>query len=114
MSTTEKTVLAPVSATVAKLLHKLQGELLKAAPEVQGRIVLEKPNEVTIDADRHMLATFISGPGYSLNMYATHGDRNWPYWWGVETITDAAGREWSRFLKNYITDDFGTLVPVEA
>jgi hypothetical protein len=65
------------------------------------------------------LAMELSAPGRSVTLYYQRGhDPDRPAsskpgtWWGSESMTDAAGREWSRSLGRLVMDDFGFLVEV--
>ncbi|MFC5524041.1 hypothetical protein [Polaromonas jejuensis] len=118
---------ALVSPEVAKLLHKLQGQIIKEATAALA------PAEFTLPAapvytrhtysDRHTHRRIESSDaaGNSIALQTHHlAKPELPWirpglWYGDETRTDAQGRCWTRTLdSNYVMDDFGTLVEVPA
>lgn len=120
-------VMAPVSPAVAKLLHQLQGQIIK---EADTRPV---PTGAAIVAPRAKLTRMTyheHGRGYrQVSCYADNGDslrlqtplvgdpdHAWErpgIWYGSERRHDDAGRGWeSTMPSHYVTDNFGELVPV--
>lgn len=56
--------------------------------------------------------------GYRATLYyrRASGDRSQPpnRYWGSQTLLDQRGREWKTALPEMVTDDFGSLVPVDG
>lgn len=123
--TPQGVVLTPVSPAVAKLLHELQAQIIREADEAKagtpaGAIVLEAPRytEHTYNTWGHRVIES-KGPGGSIWLqtpFVPAPEHAWQrpgVWYGSESRRDALGREWQRSLSDdYVTDDFGTLVPV--
>lgn len=60
----------------------------------------------------------VEAPGFQATLYyrrgpETHG-RLPGRFWGSISMKDQLGREWSRSLPEMVTDDFGSLVPVDG
>lgn len=121
-------VMAPVSRTVANLLHKLQAEIIKEAAERPvppgACILLPRPSRFTRQsyAEQSGYRTVQCDAGYGAEIYLQtpfvsdpqYSDWLRPgVWYGHEARTDDTGRRWTSTLeRNYVCDDFGQLVPV--
>lgn len=107
------TVLAPMSATAAELLHRLLQEAADAVAAAPGTVVLAPHG-----APYHHGATNNSAYAYfdnfetAIKLYRFHGDTT-PFWTGYEKRLDASGRTWERHV-NAVVDNFGDLVEVPA
>lgn len=106
-------VLAPMSATAAELLHRLQQEAADAVAPAPGTVTLPptgalKPSGV---CDATYLSAYCTTNAGSVTLTLNHARQSQAKWGGTETRYDTDGRYWQRYL-SAITDDFGTLVEV--
>lgn len=122
------TTLAPVSPTVAKLLHKLQGQIIKEASgpreAAPGEVVLTPPKYSghTFHEGGVALAIWAYSPcGATLRLQTNYlGDADRPHrpmiglWYGQESRVAADGTRWERSLPNHVVDNFGDLAAVPA
>lgn len=108
---------APVTPPVARLLHQLQAELLKAGPTAPaiepGAIVLSQVPA----AERRVnwwndMQYEVTGAGCRAVIYMQRYGHDLRYWIGSEMAHDAAGRMWKLDLGMMVMDDFGRLVQV--
>ena len=110
---------APVTPPVARLLHKLQAELLKAeptAPAIQpGAIVLSgAPAHASFVLDGTGLVMTSTDGRPQQSFYREYDGVHAGRWWSHESRLDDLGRRWSRNCADYTIDDFGYLVEVPA
>ncbi len=118
---------ALVSPEVAKLLHKLQGQIIKEASAREpapGEVVLNAPGKISVSffSLGNTEVMEISGEhGLRTNLYRDYqapADTRLAFqpgtWWGSENRIDAAGNNWSRALGRLVCNDFGDLVKVAA
>ena len=118
---------APVSPEVAKLLHKLQGQIIEEASTyapAPGEVVLAALGKVNVDF-------FSVGSTVAMEITGERGARAVLYryyqpraddrsgfkpgtWWGNEFRCDATGEAWSHTLRPLVCNDFGDLVKVAA
>lgn len=118
-------VMAPVSPAVAKLLHQLQAQMIKEAEAAEvppGAAILPRAKftkQEYLDLDGHRLVTCTAADGAELRLqtpFVTDPKYQWQrpgVWYGSEGRIDDTGRRWQRSLgRDYVTDNFGELVPV--
>lgn len=106
-------VLAPISATAAELLHRLQQEAADAVAPAPGTVTLLpkgalKPSSA---CDGTYLAAYGAGHYNSITLFQNHGRQSQAKWSGTEVRYDTDGQRWERSIRAVI-DDFGTLVEV--
>ena len=110
----QATVLAPMSATAAELLHRLQQEAAEAVTPAPGSVMLPPPVKAcgTHSTDTSYYVYF---DGYSTrkDFYLRHQRESQAKWAGSEERTDSDGRRWERRIAA-VVDDFGELVEVVA
>jgi hypothetical protein len=123
--------LVPVSPAIAKLLHELQGQIIREATDAAAVlppgavVILPSPAE---RASSHILhsegrgfrcldVTFADGCSMHLQTPCC-ADPEWGSsrpgrWYGREERRDTSGSRWEHFLPDYhVMDDFGALVPM--
>jgi hypothetical protein len=108
-------------------------------PEADVRVALGKDCEtgeaLVLLPPREARARFHDGTGYGQHINITdldgfdvslyrehvpdenstgHRRRHPAHWWGSITRKASDGTEWTRSLPRHVTDDFGTLVPVDG
>lgn len=107
------TVLAPMSATAAELLHRLQQDAADAVAPAPGTIVL-KPHGAPCryDATDTRLCAYFGSYDTSIYLYRHHGNGS-AIWTGDESLMDAGGTKWERRIRA-VVDNFGDLVEVPA
>jgi hypothetical protein len=118
---------ALVSPEVAKLLHKLQGQIIKEASAHEpapGEVVLNAPGKISVSffsVDSTEVMEIRGEHGLKTNLYRdyqTPADARLAFrpgtWWGSENRIDAAGNNWSRTLGLLVCNDFGDLVKAAA
>jgi hypothetical protein len=107
------TMLAPMSATAAQLLHQLVQDAADAAAPAPGSIVLQPQTKLQhqerYSSDHHFVA--YSADNSTSIRWVKHPTTSLPQWLGRENRRDAEGRSWERTMWG-IVDDFGTLVEV--
>jgi hypothetical protein len=110
---TRSVVLAPMSATAAELLHRLQQEAADAVAPAPGTVTLPPTGALTPSSACH--GTYLSayGPDYqnSITLIQIHSRLSLVKWSGVETRYDTDGQRWERNIRA-VVDDFGALVEV--
>ncbi len=98
--------LAPMSATAAELLHRLQQEAADAVAPADGTILLSPPAA----ACDYYRATETSCTAYFGDCRVSlFRHRGYAYWTGDEERTDGDGRRWERRIKA-VVDNFGELI----
>lgn len=109
----EATVLAPMSATAAELLHRLQQEAADAVAPAPGTVVLT-PHGTPCKhhSDDAMAYTYFGDFQTSIMLFRHHGNGS-SRWTGEEQLRDALGRKWERRV-HAVIDNFGDLVEVPA
>ena len=107
------TVLAPMSATAAELLHRLQQEAADAVAPAPGTVVLAPQGALSHHGgDANHAYAYFDNYDTSTRLAHYHGDRT-PGWSGHEKRLDSSGRVWERRIRAVI-DNFGDLVEVPA
>jgi hypothetical protein len=129
MKTTPKTTMtsALVSAEVAKLLHKLQGQIIKEASThapVPGEVVLLALGASNIEFSQvgNSVCMEVNGRGGARTRIWRDYQPSKTYpegfkpgtWFGSEVRKDANGQSWERTVGRLVCNDFGDLVEVEA
>lgn len=106
-------VLAPMSATAAELLHRLQQEAADAVAPAPGTVTLLPVGALTPSSSRDATYLFGYGAGHtaSVTLYQSHGRESQVKWSGIESRYDTDGQRWERSFRA-VVDDFGTLVEV--
>lgn len=59
----------------------------------------------------------VEAPGFEATIYYRRQQKDFRLpgrYWGSQSLTDQWGREWSTRLPEMVTDDFGSLVPVDG
>lgn len=128
MKTTPKTTMtgALVSPEVAKLLHKLQGQIIKEASThapVPGEVVLPAFGAPCVEFRDHggnsiFLEVLGWGGARTLIWREYQPSKTYPRgfkpgtWAGTETRKDASGQSWGRSVGRLVCNDFGDLVEV--
>lgn len=126
------------AAHIAALLDPVHSQLSQACNELVDLPLLElsegmrpmRADEVLLSAPEKLTYKFYEisgktafecenrdGAGYTLYRCHTPNNRlDWhpSHWVGMEQRHDTHGRRWSMSSAIYITDDFGTLVPLEG
>ena len=106
-------VLAPMSATAAELLHRLQQEAADAVAPAPGTIVLKPHGALYIHSSENTSAyAYYDKYDTSTRLYRHHGNGS-AIWTGREQLMDASGRTWERSI-HAVIDNFGDLVEVPA
>lgn len=107
------TVLAPMSATAAELLHRLLQEAADAVAAAPGTVVLAPHGTPCKHHSADAIAyTYFGDFQTSVMLFRHHGNGS-SHWSGEETLRDANGRKWERRIRAVI-DNFGDLVEVPA
>lgn len=111
----EATVLAPMSAIAAELLHRLQQEAADAAAPAPGTVTLPPVGTLRPSSacDGTYLAAYGSGRSNSITLLLNHGRQRPAKWSGSETRYDDHGHRWERNFYA-VVDNFGDLVEVPA
>lgn len=109
----DTTVLTPMSATAAELLHRLQQDAADAVAPAPGTIVL-KPHGAPrrYDATDTRLCAYFGDFYTSIYLYRHHGNGS-AIWTGDESLVDASGTKWERRIRA-VVNNFGDLVEVPA
>lgn len=116
---------APVSPEVAKLMHKLQGQIIKEASArdpAPGEVVLQAVGKTSVDffnVDGTVVIEIQDERGAKVALYREYqpskGERSSikpGRWWGSEYRIDTAGKKWSHTLGQFVCNDYGDLVEV--
>ena len=124
-----RTVLAPCSPTVARLIHALQREAIKEATGQAivppGATVLNAPRYTNHEYDDSYSYRTISSSdalGNEIALQSPNEANQDPryrmhrpgVWYGTETRIDTDGRPWRHSLGYHVMDDFGDLVKVPS
>jgi hypothetical protein len=128
--TPQGVVLAPVSPAVAALLHELQAQIIREADEAcapSGAITLSEATGERKVKHRVGYAgcsqyVEVESKGFHNSVGHAHvpkagREEYWKgaaIWNGTEHRTDSHGNTWWRYYPDMVTDDFGSLVPVEG
>lgn len=111
-------VMAPVPATVAKLLHKLNAEIIMLRdaepppePLPADAIVLRGAGQQRARWSGDAFAWLYLDECTAGHYFRARGNARLAPWVCVEELRDQAGREWTRQW-NAAVDDFGDLVEV--
>jgi hypothetical protein len=116
-------VMAPVSPAVARLLHQLQAETIKASDVVApGCVILASaspPLRCTDNSESGGYRRVVGeAAGRCVRLQTEYlGDPAHPWsrpgvWYGCDARVDSEGVEWERRIDNHVVDDFGQLVPI--
>ncbi|WP_027730965.1 hypothetical protein ABL850_14865 [Variovorax paradoxus] len=107
------TVLAPMSATAAELLHRLQQEAAESVAPALGTVVLApRGTRCHYASNDTSLSGLFDDFSTSVYLFRHHGNGS-SHWTGEETLRDADGRRWERRI-HAVVDNFGDLIEVPA
>lgn len=109
----EATVLAPMSATAAELLHRLLQDAADAVAPAPGTLTLPpmgalKPSSA---CDGTYISAYSADYNSSITLIQNHGRQGQAKWSGTEVRRDTGGQRWERSIRA-VVDDFGALVEV--
>jgi hypothetical protein len=106
-------VLAPMSATAAELLHRLQQEAAEAVAPAPGTVMLPPQGALKLSSacDETYLSAYDAGHYNSITLIQSHGRQSQDKWIGTEVRHDTKGHRWERSFRA-VVDDFGALVEV--
>ena len=106
-------VLAPMSATAAELLHRLQQEAADAVAPAPDTVTLPPTGVLQSSSacDATYFAAYGTGHFNSISLVQNHGRQSQFKWNGSEVRYDTDGRRWERSIRA-VVDDFGALVEV--
>lgn len=108
-------VLAPMSATAAELLHRLQQEAAEAVAPAPGTVTLPPTGALraTGSGDGTYISAYDSSFNNSISLVQIHSRQSPTRWSGTEVRRDANGQRWQRDFRA-VVDDFGDLVEVSS
>lgn len=106
-------VLAPMSATAAELLHRLQQEAADAVAPAPGTVTLPPMGALNPSSacDGTYLSAYDASCFNSITLIQSHGRQSQAKWSGTEVRYDTDGQRWERHIRA-VVDDFGALVEV--